>query len=320
MKYRQLGKNGVRLSAIGLGSWLTYGMGIDDKTALKCIQAGLDNGIIFYDTADIYNKGEAEKTLGKILFDEIKTHREDVVVASKCFWPMSENPNDQGLSRKHIIESVHKSLKRLNTDYIDLYQCHRHDPNVPIEEICRAFNDLIQQGKLLYWGVSEWSAENIEEAAITCEKHNLHKPVSNQPQYNIIRSQIETNGVMDACEKYGMGEVVWSPIAQGLLSGKYSGGNIPKDSRAAHDRMGAFLKNVSEDKELLAQVDKFKQLAESMGHTASQLALAWCLRKENITSAITSASKPEQVIENCGSADIEFTPELEKQIKEIFAL
>lgn len=319
MKYRQLGRNGVRLSVIGLGSWLTYGMGIEDKTAVKCMETAFENGIIFYDTADIYNKGAAEITLGKALFDELKLRREDIVLASKCFWPMSPNPNDQGLSRKHIVESVHKSLKRLKTDYIDLYQCHRHDPNVPMEEICRAFNDLIVQGKLLYWGVSEWAAENIEEAAVTCEKYNLHRPVSNQPQYNIIRSQIETNGVMNTCEKYGMGEVVWSPLAQGILSGKYSGGKIPEDSRAAHERMGAFMRNSVENKELLAQVDKFKQLAQSMGRTASQLALAWCLRKENITSAITSASRPEQVIENCAAAEIEFTPELEQKVKEIFS-
>lgn len=319
MKYRQLGKYGVRLSAIGIGSWLTYGMGIDDKMAQKCIKTALESGVIFFDTADIYNKGEAELSLGRIFFNELKIRREDVVIASKCFWPMSSNPNDQGLSRKHIVESVNKSLKRLQTDYIDLYQCHRYDPYTPMEEICRAYNDLIQQGKLLYWGVSEWPAENIDEAVSVCEKLSLHKPVSNQPQYNIIRSQIETNGVMESCEKAGMGEVVWSPIAQGLLSGKYSGGVIPKDSRAAHDKMGSFMRESVSDKTLLAKIDKFKAYAESLGFSASQLALAWCLRKPNITSAITSASRPEQVIENCAAADIEFTPEYEMKIQEIFA-
>jgi len=319
MKYRQLGKYGVRLSAIGIGSWLTYGMGIDDKMAQKCIQTALEQGVIFFDTADIYNKGEAELSLGRIFFDELNIRREDVVIASKCFWPMSTNPNDQGLSRKHIVESVNKSLKRLQTDYIDLYQCHRYDPYTPMEEICRAYNDLIQQGKLIYWGVSEWPAENIDEAISVCEKLSLHKPVSNQPQYNIIRSQIETNGVMESCEKAGMGEVVWSPLAQGLLSGKYSGGVIPKDSRAAHDKMGSFMRDSVADKTLLAKVDKFKVYAESLGVSASQLALAWCLRKPNITSAITSASRPEQVIENCAAAEIEFTPEFDKKIQEIFA-
>lgn len=318
MKYRQLGKHGIRLSAVGIGSWLTYGMSIEDKTALNCIKTAIDNGIIFFDTADIYNKGEAELSLGRIFFDDLKIRREDVVIASKCFWPMSSNPNDQGLSRKHIFESVHKSLIRLKTDYIDIYQCHRHDPYTPMEEICRSFNDLIQQGKLLYWGVSEWSAENIDEAISVCEKYNLHKPVSNQPQYNIISAQIETNGVMIACEKYGMGEVVWSPLAQGLLSGKYSGGKIPKDSRAANDKVNHFMKDNVSNTELLAKVDKFKELAHSIDATPSQLALAWCLRKGNITSTITSASKPEQVIENCGAADIDFSPTLEQQVREIF--
>ncbi len=318
MKYRQLGKHGIRLSAVGIGSWLTYGMSIEDKTALNCIKTAIDNGIIFFDTADIYNKGEAELSLGRIFFDDLKIRREDVVIASKCFWPMSSNPNDQGLSRKHIFESVHKSLIRLKTDYIDIYQCHRHDPYTPMEEICRSFNDLIQQGKLLYWGVSEWSAENIDEAISVCEKYNLHKPVSNQPQYNIISAQIETNGVMIACEKYGMGEVVWSPLAQGLLSGKYSGGKIPKDSRAANDKVNHFIKENVSNTKLLMKVDKFKELANSIDATPSQLALAWCLRKNNITSTITSASKPEQVIENCGAADIDFSPTLEQQVREIF--
>lgn len=317
MKYRQIGKYGVKVSAIGLGSWLTYGMGIENKMALKCFKAALDNGIIFFDTSDIYNKGEAEKTLGKVLFREIDVKREDIVLATKCFWPMSPNPNDQGLSRKHVFESVHRSLKRLKTDYIDLYQCHRHDPNTPMEEICRAHNDLILQGKILYWGVSEWTAENIEEAINVCERYNLHKPISNQPQYNIIRSHIETNGVITVSEKHGMGQVVWSPLAQGMLTGKYSGGNIPEDSRAAHPKMGVFLKDM--DKNLLAKVDQFKEYAISLNVTASQLSLAWCLRKSIISCTITSASRPEQVIENCGAADIEFTPAMDEIIRGIFS-
>lgn len=319
MKYRQLGKYGVRLSEIGIGSWLTYGMGIDNKTAMKCFKMALEEGVIFFDTSDIYNKGEAEKTLGKILFKELEVKREDIFLATKVFWPMSPNPNDQGLSRKHIMESVVKSLKRLKTDYIDLYQCHRHDPHTPMEEICRSFNDLILSGKILYWGVSEWTAENIEEAINVCERYNLHKPVSNQPQYNIIRNQIETNGVLAVSERHGMGQVVWSPLAQGLLTGKYSGGVVPPDSRAAHDKMGAFIKIKNEDKALLEKVDVFKSLALDMGVTAAQLALAWCIRINGVTSAITSASRAEQVVENCGAVNIEFSEELDKKIKEIFS-
>ncbi len=318
MKYRQLGKYGVKLSEVGLGSWLTYGLGIDNKTGLECVSTAFDNGINFFDTADVYNKGQAEKAYGKILFKDLELRRDDIVLATKCYFPMSGLPNDQGLSRKHIFESVNHSLKRLKTDYIDLMQCHRFDANTPLEETCRAYNDLILLGKILYWGVSEWSAQNIEDAIAVCEKYNLHKPVSNQPQYNIIRSQIETNGVMDTCEKYGMGEVVWSPLAQGLLTGKYSDGKIPKDSRAANDKMNWFLKDRL-DKEILDKVDKLKEVTNAMNVTLAQFVLAWCLRKKNITSTITSASKREQVIENCGASEIEFTEELENKVKEIFS-
>lgn len=317
MKYRRLGKYGVQLSEIGLGSWLTYGHGIDNKVAKECISTAFDNGINFYDTADVYNKGQAEKAFGKILFKDLALRRDDIVLATKCFFPMSDMPNDKGLSRKHIFESVHHSLKRLKTDYIDLMQCHRFDPNTPLEETCRAYNDLILQGKILYWGVSEWSAQNIEDAVLICEKYNLNKPASNQPQYNIIRPMIETNGVIDISEKYGLGQVVWSPLAQGLLTGKYSGGKIPKDSRAANDKMNWFLKDRL-DKDVLEKVDKFKVIADEMKVTLAQLSLAWCLRKKNITSTITSASKKEQVIENCGAAEIEFTKDIENKVKEIF--
>jgi voltage-dependent potassium channel beta subunit len=318
MKYRQLGKYGVRLSEIGLGSWLTYGLGIEHKTALACISAALDSGINFFDTADVYNKGEAEKTYGKILFGVLKVRRGDVFVATKCYFPMSNKPNDQGLSRKHIFESVHHSLKRLKTDYIDLMQCHRFDEHTPLEETCRAYNDLIQQGKILYWGVSEWSAQNIEDAVMICEKYNLHKPVSNQPQYSIIRPQIETNGVIAVSEKYGLGQVVWSPLAQGLLTGKYSGGKIPKNSRAANKKMNWFIKDRIE-KEVVEKVDKLKAVTDEMGVTLAQFSLAWCLRLSNITSAITSASRKQQVTEDCKAVDIEITPEHENKVKEIFS-
>jgi aryl-alcohol dehydrogenase-like predicted oxidoreductase len=230
---------------------------------------------------------------------------------------MSGKPNDQGLSRKHIFESVNHSLKRLKTDYIDLMQCHRFDNYTPVEETCRAFNDLILQGKILYWGVSEWSAGNIEVAIQVCEKYNLHKPVSNQPQYNIIRPQIETNGVIEVSERYGLGQVVWSPLAQGVLTGKYSGGKIPKGSRAANDKMNIFLKERIE-KEVVDKVDKLKKLTDEMGVTLAQFSLAWCLRKLNITSAIIGASRKEQVVENSKAVDIIFTDELDSKVKEIF--
>lgn len=317
MKYRQLGKYGVKLSEISLGSWLTFGHGVSHKAAFECVSTALKQGINFFDTADVYNKGEAEKTLGKILFRELNVRRDDVFVGTKCYFPMSFMPNDQGLSRKHIFESVNHSLKRLKTDYIDLMQCHRFDNYTPVEETCRAFNDLILQGKILYWGVSEWSAVNIEEAVQVCEKYNLHKPVSNQPQYNIIRSQIETNGVIEVSEKYGLGQVVWSPLAQGVLTGKYSGGKIPKNSRAANEKMNWFLKDRIE-KEVVGKVDKLKIVADEIGVTLAQFSLAWCLRKPNITSVIIGATRKEQVVENSKAVDIIFTDELDNKVKEIF--
>jgi voltage-dependent potassium channel beta subunit len=316
MKYRNLGKYGIKLSEVGFGTWLTFGSGIEFNDARKCIQVSLEQGINFFDSADVYAKGEAEKVLGKILWSELKVKRQDVVVATKCYFPMSQNPNDQGLSRKHIFESVNNSLKRLRTDYIDIMQCHRFDPKTPIEETCRAYNDLILQGKILYWGVSEWSAQNIEDAVMVCEKNNLHKPVSNQPQYNILRSQIETNGVIDVSEKYGLGQVVWSPLAQGMLTGKYSGGKVPDSSRAASDKMNWFLKDM--DKTVIEKADKLSEFAASIGASAAQLALAWCLRKSNITSVIIGASRKKQVVENCGAVEIEYTLEIDNKIKEIF--
>jgi voltage-dependent potassium channel beta subunit len=317
MKYRQLGKWGVKLSEVGYGTWLTVGHGIDFENSKNSIRTALDSGINFYDTADVYGKGEAEKALGKILFNEFKVRRDDVFVATKCFFPLSENPNDGGLSRKHIFESVNNSLRKLRTDYIDLQQCHRFDPNTPVEETCRAMNDLIAAGKILYWGVSEWSAENIQSAIDICEKYNLHKPVSNQPQYNIIRNQIETNGVIETSEKLGLGQVVWSPLAQGILTGKYSGGKIPPDSRAANEKMGAFIKDRIE-KDWVDKTDKLSETAREMNVTTGQLALAWCLRKQNITSVIIGASKPEQVKENAGASGIDVTPEIESRIEKIF--
>ncbi|RPI15300.1 MAG: aldo/keto reductase [Ignavibacteriae bacterium] len=318
MKYRQLGKYGIRLSEIGLGSWLTYGMGVEDKTAEDCVIAAFECGINFFDTADVYNKGGAEEAYGTILFDKLKVKREDIIIATKCYFPISENPNDRGLSRKHIFESVHKSLKRLKTDYIDIQQCHRYDETTPLEETCRAFNDLIQQGKILYWGVSEWSAENIKDAIYVCDKYNLHKPVSNQPQYSIIRPQIETNGVIAVSEKYGLGQVVWSPLAQGILTGKYSGGKIPADSRAANEKMNWFLKDRI-DADVTDKVDRLKaEVTNGMCVSLAQFALAWCLRTPNVTSAITSGSKASQIKENAEAVNIIITEETDNKVKEIF--
>ena len=247
MKYRNLGKCGAKVSVISLGSWLTIGGTVDNKRSGNLIKLGFEKGINFFDTADVYNYGMAEITLGKSLKD---FRRQDLFIASKCFGKMSDEPNDKGLSRKHIFESVHKSLKNLKTDYIDLYQCHRYDPDTTLGETCRAFNTMIEQGKILYWGVSEWSKDEIKNALEICEKYNLHKPVSNQPQYSLFSRDIESNGVQDICRENGIGLVVWSPLAQGVLTGKYNKKKIENDSRLKDKKNNTFVKNFVNDENL----------------------------------------------------------------------
>ncbi len=314
MKYRNLGKCGAKVSVISLGSWLTIGGTVDNKRSGNLIKLGFEKGINFFDTADVYNYGMAEITLGKSLKD---FRRQDLFIASKCFGKMSDEPNDKGLSRKHIFESVHKSLKNLKTDYIDLYQCHRYDPDTTLGETCRAFNTMIEQGKILYWGVSEWSKDEIKNALEICEKYNLHKPVSNQPQYSLFSRDIESNGVQDICRENGIGLVVWSPLAQGVLTGKYNKKKIENDSRLKDKKNNAFVKNFVND-ENLNKVGELIKLSEKTGISVSNLALAWCLRDETVSSAITSATKESQLKENIKASETELTEEILTEIEKIF--
>lgn len=314
MKYRKLGKCGAKVSVIGLGSWLTLGGTVDIKNSSRLIRYAFENGINFFDTADVYNYGMAEITLGRSLKD---FRRQDLFIATKCFGKMSDDPNDKGLSRKHIFESVHKSLKNLRTDYIDLQQCHRYDPDTTLEETCRAFNTLIEQGKILYWGVSEWTKDEIKNALDICEKNNLHKPVSNQPQYSLLSRGIETNGVLDICREEKIGLVVWSPLAQGVLTGKYNKKKIDKDSRLKDKKNNAFVKSFASE-ENLKKVDRLISVSESTGISVSGLALAWCLRDETVSSAITSSTKESQLKENIKAADIELTEEILIETEKIF--
>ena len=314
MKYRNLGKCGAKVSVISLGSWLTIGGTVDNKKSGNLIKLGFEKGINFFDTADVYNYGMAEITLGKSLKD---FRRQDLFIASKCFGKMSDEPNDKGLSRKHIFESVHKSLKNLKTDYIDLYQCHRYDPDTTLGETCRAFNTLIEQGKILYWGVSEWSKDEIKNALEICEKYNLHKPVSNQPQYSLFSREIESNGVQEICREHGIGLVVWSPLAQGVLTGKYNKKKIENDSRLKDKKNNTFVKNFVND-ENLNKVGELIKLSEKTGISVSNLALAWCLRDETVSSAITSATKESQLKENIKASETELTEEILTEIEKIF--
>ncbi|HRJ99658.1 MAG TPA: aldo/keto reductase family protein [Ignavibacteria bacterium] len=317
MKYRKLGNCGSSVSVIGFGSWLTVGGSVDAKTGSSLIKYAFDKGINFFDTADVYSSGESEKFLGKTLS---AFRRRDLFIASKCYWPMSDNVNDKGLSRKHIFESVHESLRNLKTDYLDLYQCHRYDSETPVEETCRAFYSLIEQGKILYWGVSEWTKNNISEAVNFCRKSNLHEPVSNQPQYSLLYRDIENNGVMDYCKKNGIGLVVWSPLAQGVLTGKYNKKKeAGKDTRLGNDKYNVFVKKLAAE-ENLKKVEMLMQISADMNTTASCLSLAWCLRKGIVSSAITSATKLNQLKENIKASEIIIPADVIEKLDEIFKI
>ena len=301
MKYRQLGKYGVKVSEVALGGWLTHGRSIDDDTTSAIVHRAFELGINFFDTADVYSRGEAEKALAKSIKG---MRRESLFVSTKCFFPMSDEPNDSGLSRKHITESVHASLKRLNTDYVDLMQCHRNDPSVPIEETVRAMDDLIRQGKVLYWGVSEWPAERIAEACNTAKELNCCLPVSNQPVYNMLNRYIEKD-VLPTSVSLGLGQIVFSPLAQGVLTGKYKPGQpFPKGSRGADEKSNMFMGNVLTD-ETLQRVQGLAALVEKHGCTTGQFALAWCLRQPGVSSVIVGATRVAQIEENAAASGLE---------------
>ncbi|MEE2678398.1 MAG: aldo/keto reductase family protein [Myxococcota bacterium] len=309
MEYRRLGGSGLRVSEVSLGSWLTLGSSVDREATRKIVEHAYDLGINFFDTADIYAKGEAEETLGAALRGIPRPY---IVLATKCFFPLSNDPNDKGLSRKHIFESVEQSLRRLGTDYLDLHQCHRPDPETPIEETVCAYEDLVRQGKLLYWGVSEWTSEDIVTACRIADARNAYRPVSNQPQYNIFRRGIERKHLR-VCEDAGVGQIVFSPLAQGVLTGKYSGGTIPSGTRAGDEErnrfMGDFLKP-----QCVAQVDQLKPLADELGINLAQLALAWCLRHPNVSSVIVGATRPEQIEDNAAAAGFRLPEEIVQRI------
>ncbi|WP_424767487.1 aldo/keto reductase family protein [Paenibacillus sp. sgz302251] len=315
MKYRRLGKSGLKVSEIGLGSWLTYGTATAADTAGACIHKAYELGINFFDTANAYNNGEAEKVMG----DALKAYtRSSYVLATKVFFPMGAGPNDRGLSRKHIVEQCEASLKRLGVDYIDLYQCHRFDEDTPVEETLRALDDLTAQGKVLYTGISEWSASQIAEASETGKRLGLRPLVSNQPIYNMFERYIEKD-VLQVCEREGMGQVVFSPLAQGVLTGKYKPGQAaPTDSRAANDKTNSIINSYMREDVLLV-AEKLEQLALSIGATLSQFALAWVLRQPGISSAIIGSSRPSQIEENVKAIALNLSEEVLAQADNILA-
>lgn len=298
MQYRRLGNAGMKVSELSLGGWTTFGDSVQDKQlAREIIVKAYESGINFFDIADAYAAGEAERMMGAVL-KEFPRHT--LVISSKLYWPISDDVNDRGLSRKHIMESIDRSLANVGTDYLDLYFCHRYDTETPLEETVRAMDDLVHQGKILYWGTSEWTGAQIQAALDLCEKYNLYKPQTEQPNYSmLIRNKVE-NDVLPVAQPNGIGLVVFSPLASGMLTGKYDEG-IPDDSRMA--RMD-WLRNAMYRDELVDAVRQLKPIADELGVTRAQLAIAWILRQPGISSAITGATKVSQLEETLQAVDL----------------
>ncbi|MCC6614342.1 MAG: aldo/keto reductase family protein [Anaerolineae bacterium] len=313
MQYRRLGDAGMKVSVISMGGWINYGEGkVPADEARQIVIRAYEHGINYFDLADIYGRGEAEKQMGSVLK---QFPRHTLVIATKVYWPMSDDVNDQGLSRKHIMESIDKSLMRLGTDYVDIYFCHRPDPNTPVEETARAMHDLVTQGKVLYWGTSEWSGAQIAEAVAVCEKYGLHRPKTEQPQYSmLIRERVETD-VLPVTEPNGMGLVVWSPLAGGMLTGKYDEG-VPEDSRFGREDWARerYLNDANANRVL-----RLKPIADALGITRAQLALAWILRQPGVASTITGATKAHQVDGTAAAGEISLSEDTIREIEAVLA-
>jgi aryl-alcohol dehydrogenase-like predicted oxidoreductase len=313
MQYRRLGRTGLRVSEISLGSWLTYGNAIEADVAERTIDQAYELGINFFDTANVYALGAAEEIVGRALR---KYPRASYVLATKVFGKMGEGPNDRGLSRKHVMEQAHASLKRLGLDYVDIYYCHRYDVETPLDETLRALDDLVRQGKVLYIGVSEWTAVQIADALSLADKFLLDRIVVNQPIYNLLNRYVEKDIIPLGLER-GFSQVVFSPLAQGLLTGKYRKGQpIPSDSRASDERVKGSLSRLLRD-EFLDKAEKLDELAKETGMPLSQMALAWILRQQNVASALIGASRPEQVVENAAASGVVLPEALLDRIEQI---
>lgn len=321
MEYRRLGKSGLQLSELSLGSWLTFGKQIENNTAEDLMKMAYDNGINFFDNAEIYARGESEKVMGKVL-KKMKWDRDSYTVSSKVFFGFrgteSTKPNQNGLSRKHVFEACHQALERLKVDYLDLYFCHRPDKNTPIEETVWAMHNLNTQGKILYWGTSEWSAQEIMEAHMIAKQHHLIGPTMEQPQYNMLTRQKVEVEFSQIYKTVGLGTTIWSPLASGVLTGKYNQNKDPKGTRLNMEGMDWLKKSVLE-KENIKKAEKLTALAKDLGMTLPVLAIAWCLKNNNVSTVILGASKTAQLKENfkASEAKNKLTPDVMLQIEKI---
>ncbi len=317
MEFRYLGSSGMQISEITYGNWLTHGSQVENDVAMQCVRAALDNGITTFDTADVYANGRAETVLGEALRGE---RRESLEVFTKVYWPVGPDPkgkNDTGLSRKHMMESIDNSLRRLQMDYVDLYQAHRYDTFTPLEETMQAFADIVRAGKALYIGVSEWTAEQIREGHALAKQLGISL-VSSQPQYSMLWRIIEDE-VVPACRELGIAQIVWTPIAQGVLSGKYVPGQPPPaGSRATDEKGGANIVKMWMGDEVLARVQDLKPIAADLDLTMAQLAVAWVLQNDNVAAALVGASRPEQVTENVKAAGVRLSADVLDRIDKLF--
>jgi len=309
MNHRHLGQSGLVVSEISYGNWVTHGSQVEKDAALACVRAALDEGITTFDTADVYAGTRAEEVLGEALAGQ---RREGLEILTKVYWPTGPGANDRGLSRKHIVESIHGSLRRLRTDYVDVYQAHRYDFETPLEETMTAFADLVRQGKALYIGVSEWTGEQIARAAALARDLKISF-VSNQPQYSMLWRVIEAQ-VIPASEKVGVGQIVWSPIAQGVLTGKYLPGHPPPSGSRATDPSGSQFIGKFLGDDVLGRVQQLRPIAQDVGLSLAQLAVAWVLQNRSVASAIVGASRPEQVRENARAAGVKLDAAVMRRI------
>jgi voltage-dependent potassium channel beta subunit len=314
MHYRRLGRTGIKVSEISLGAWVTFGAQISDKTSVELVKEAYDAGVNFFDNADVYAKGRAEEALGLAVKD---IPRETLVISSKVFFPTFEGVNGRGLSRKHITESIHASLRRLGLDYLDIYYCHRHDPDTTVEEVVQTMDILVRQGKILYWGTSEWDVLHLTQAITYAHDNGLIPPAVEQPKYNLMnRSRVE-NDLAPLCQEFGIGLTTFSPLNNGILSGKYNDG-IPEGSRATLEEMAWLQDRITP--ETIEKTKALTGIAGSLGATTAQLAIAWVLRRKDVSSVITGATSMEQLDENLASAELEdkLTDEVLDAIERVF--